>query len=174
MKTSLSFIIAMLLMMAFITGCQTESEPSGENELQVSGKIVSNSECKSSKSASLSIDIPDSLSCIDYSYNSSSHLLSFIHINAGFNCCPDSIYCTVTAIGDSIVVQEFEKSALCNCNCLFDLYFELTGVVAKVYHVRFIEPYADGQELLYFDLDLINQPQGSVCVVREHYPWGTF
>ena len=149
-----------------------KKEKVSDKQLILSGKVVSNSECKSLKSARIMSDTPDTISCVNYSYNAKNNKLSMDHINAGFNCCYDSLYCTITQSGDTIIVQEFEAKSQCDCDCLFDLSIELNGVDAKQYQIKFIEPYCGDQEKLDFGIDLASSPEGSFSVTRKEYPWG--
>jgi len=144
-----------------------------ENEDQiVTGKIITDSGCKTSKSDDYTDGTPDSLSCINYLYEKSGTKLFIKHINAGFNCCPENLYCVVNMNSDTIIIKEYEKSAMCDCDCLYDLEIEITGVTSKQYHVKFIEPYSGNQEKIIFEMDLTNHPEGSFCVIRKQYPWG--
>ena len=146
-----------------------------KKQLTITGQLVNNSTCKDDlKSTSDIIKTPDSLSCVEYSFDKKKNQLSIKHINAGFNCCPDSLYCKVDLIGDIIQIQEFEKAAQCDCNCLYDLDIEINGVVLKNYQVKFIEPYLADQIKLIFKIDLTNDTSGSYCVTRKQYPWGMY
>jgi hypothetical protein len=138
----------------------------------LSGKLISHSTCKSIKSAGLDAETPTNQSCVEYSFDASNSRLSLKHINAGFNCCPDSIYCHVSLSHDTIIISESEESSLCNCNCLFDLEIEVSGVEAQEYQIKFIEPYAADQEKMAFGLNLLMDHAGSYCVTRTQYPWG--
>ncbi len=138
----------------------------------ISGKLIKYTDCKTFKSANIGSEVSDTLSCIFYSYDASVNQLILKHINAGFNCCPESLYCTVSLSNDTIIVEEFEKESSCNCICLYDLDIELNGVESKTYYIKIIEPYAIDEEKLNFELDLKNITEGSFCVTRKHYPWG--
>jgi hypothetical protein len=139
---------------------------------QIGGSLVNHSSCKSSKSGLILNDVPDSISCINYMYDKDSKTLSLSHLNAGFNCCPESLYCKISINADTIMIEEFEKNNACDCNCLFDLDYELSGVEKKSYFLKFTEPYALDQEPLLFEIDLSAQIEGSYCVTRTQYPWG--
>jgi len=139
----------------------------------MTGKIINDSGCKNSKSGEFKTDTPDSLACVFYSYDKSESKLSVNHINAGFNCCPEKLFCNISLKGDTIIISESEKKTLCRCDCLYDLDIEITGVDAKEYNIKFIEPYAGNQEKIIFHLDLKNTTEGSFCVLRNQYPWGT-
>jgi len=158
-----------LLLLFVTTGCNKENNVNGI----VAGKIVSHSDCKNGKSASFNNAYNNSSeSCIQYSYSENEEKLILSHINAGFNCCPDSLYCNVELSGDTILISEFEKNALCDCDCLFDLKIEITGIEKNAYYVKVIEPYCGDQQKLNFEMDLTEHLSGNYCVGRKIYPWG--
>jgi hypothetical protein len=169
MKTKQTTIPIILVMGLFIITCDKESP----DPLSLSGNMISHSACKNElKSSSHDLTTPDSISCIAYSYDMLDHKLSVQHVNAGFNCCPESLYCDIALHGDTILIREYESAAQCRCNCLYDLDIVVTSVEAKKYKVRFVEPYAGEQEQLLFSIDLEIEWEGSFCVIRKQYPWG--
>jgi len=153
----------------FIFGCKEETT---DPQQLITGQLIKRTSCKDNFKSASKIT-PDSLSCIDY-YFDGENKLTIKHINAGFNCCPESLWCKVSVKNDSIIVQEFEKSALCDYNCLYDLDMGVTGVAAKKYLLKFIEPYCGEQEKLIFEIDLTNIKKGLFCVTRKQYPWGIY
>ena len=165
--------LAALIAVLFI-GCKKESIQSITDEEipAFSGMLTDHSGCKGYQTEISADKTGDTLSCIEYVYDVSTHKLIMKHINAGFNCCAGSLYCRVNMLGDTIFVEEFEKLPACNCNCLFDLDMEINGLIAKKYHFIFIEPYCGDQEKLFFDVDFSNVTQGRFCVKRTYYPWG--
>ena len=170
MKTLTNLIFLITVSIFLLTSC--ENNETSEKQFSLTGKLISNSDCKNLKSANEADYTPDSLSCIDYSFDSKNNILTIQHVNAGFNCCPDSLYCNATLKNDTIIVQEFETGGLCNCNCLYDLQIELNGVDSKKYQVKFIEPYAGENKEILFEMDLENTNEGNYCVIRKQYPWG--
>ena len=164
MKRALS-IIAVIQILALSSGCD-------RLESSISGRLVSQSVCKSSKGESVKSDISDDQSCITYFYNGATKKLLVSHINAGFNCCPGKILCKAELAGNTLIITERESSAMCSCNCLFDLEIEIDNLDPQVYTVKVIEPYCGDQEKLIFNIDLLSSPQGSFCVSRKQYPWG--
>ena len=165
------------ILMALVTGalflCQCEKEKSADKTL--SGKLLSYSECKDfTKSTTGSETLADTLSCVRYHYDIETRKLTLKHINTGFNCCPEELYCSFSSNNDTLFISESEKSASCDCNCLFDMNIEIADIDAGKYQVKFIEPYAENLDRLVFEIDLINQPEGSYCVTRKWYPWGQF
>lgn len=156
--------------------CVTRSKyPWFESEtipLELSGELLNHSSCKNNKSQELEISTSDSTSCITYTFNESNNELLLTHINAGFNCCPESIYSNISLKADTILIEEIESGGLCNCNCLYDLNYSLVGVEAKKYVIRIIEPHLSNQDELIFNVDLAIDKECSHCVTRNQYPWG--
>ncbi|PIQ30460.1 MAG: hypothetical protein COW63_09760 [Bacteroidetes bacterium CG18_big_fil_WC_8_21_14_2_50_41_14] len=170
MKALIHSVLATAFIAVLVLGCKNEqvnNDPTG-----ISGRLLRNSACKDLKSTATTNALSDSLSCAEYQFDASTHQLTIKHLNAGFNCCPGILSCKVTSSSDTIVIQEFEESQLCSCNCLFDLEIEIVGVEAGKYVIKFIEPYCGNQTLLVFDVDLEGDPEGSFCVIRNQYPWG--
>ncbi len=161
------FIVLFAILLVF-TGCKTNNE----SESIVSGEVISNSDCKSLKTSNSVLDISDTLSCINYEFNISSNSLFIKHINSGFNCCPENIYCEVEFINDTIIVKEYGKDAACGCLCLFDVDITIKGLQAKTYIIKFVETYCGNQDKLIFELDLSARASGDFCVTRKNYPWG--
>jgi len=111
-------------------------------------------------------------SCIHFTYDETTRQLSLGHINAAFNCCPDSIYCQVSEDNDTITIEEFEGMGLCDCICLYDLDIRIEGMLPKMYYIKVVERSIDDDERLYFNVDLGLTPTGDYCVPRNSYPWG--
>jgi hypothetical protein len=132
------------------------------------GKLITHSLCKNEK------QIVDTTaeSCVEYSYNRSGEILSLKHINAGFNCCPEKLYCNITIENDTIFLEELERSQSCNCLCLYDMETEVYGVKAQTYIVKYMEPYLYQEDELVFEINLQQTDTGTYCVDRLNYPWG--
>ncbi len=174
MKSLLILVLNVMILAVFLGGCKDESVRIINNPeiSDFSGQLAGHSACKGFQSSPSTVGGSDTLSCIVYSYDARSHKLSLTHINAGFNCCPESLFCRFTLLNDTIVVDEHEKTPACNCLCLFDLFIEVHGIEAKEYYVKIIEPYSGDQENLYFTIDLSASNEGTYCVKRLLYPWG--
>jgi hypothetical protein len=159
-----SFIFCSIL---FLISCdKNEQHPLTVGE-------VEKSECKSSfKSTITGNDAPDTLSCIEYAYDHSNKKLNIKHINAGFNCCAGKIECDVSLQSDTIFILEFETSAACNCNCLYDLEFKIGNVEKTIYKIKLVEPYSGNEKKINFEIDLSKESIGEWCVTRKGYPWG--
>ena len=171
MTAKIFLLIFTIVISFFVFSCKKENKKN--NQLSLTGELVNHSECKNKKKLIKgSSEIPDSISCIDYSFDEANNKLTIKHINAGFNCCPDSLYCDVILNNDTIMIQEFEKDGLCNCDCLYDLNIEIIGVASQKYYIKIDEPYRRKQAELSFKIDLTKNKAGSYCVIRNQYPWG--
>jgi len=171
MKNILNYLL--IIITSINISCESESQKKSVIQSEISGAVESYSECKNQKNVKLNYDTPDNLSCIEYIYNPETEILTLTHINAGFNCCPENIYCTVSfdSIQNTITIEEFEEAALCNCNCLYDVTIEIKGILATQYRLIFIEPYLGEQEEIDFTINLDINNSGSHCVTRTLYPW---
>lgn len=179
MKKVLYSLLVVTLIGLTIVCCEEKgndgNQGDGGNQGKISGKLISNSPCKGSIALNAPADeVPDSISRVEYSYDNETKKLTLKHINAGFNCCPDSLYCEIELKGDTIVIEEFEKLPLCNCFCVYDLEIEVDSVEMKGYQVKFVEPYAGEQDKLVFGIDLASAANGSYSVIRKLYPWGVY
>jgi hypothetical protein len=169
MKTSVFGLFVTLVIIFLIYSCEKENN----KQMALKGQLISKSSCKSNLKSTIRItETPDSLSCIDYSFDNSINKLTIKHINAGFNCCPDSVYCNVSLNSDTIIINEIEQDGLCSCDCIYDLGIEINGINPKAYQIKLIEPYANDQAKLLFRIDLSKEMTGSFCVTRKEYPWG--
>lgn len=90
-----------------------DDEKGNEEPLALSGKVISHSECKNSGSDSTRLTSGSLSSCADYRFDAAAKKLFIKHINAGFNCCPDSLYCAVKMSNDIIIIKEPLSLARC-------------------------------------------------------------
>jgi hypothetical protein len=157
--------LSVLSISLLLVSCEREGH-------HVTASVIDHSDCKGLKSGSGEEPVPDTLSCISYSYDSLSKTLSLTHINAGFNCCPGKLTCDIDIIGDTLVIHEYESASGCNCDCLFDLEISVERLESKRYTVKIVEPFCGDQQKLILEADLANDPSGSFCAVRKQYPWG--
>ncbi len=132
------------------------------------GKLVTHTLCKDEKS----ILYDTGESCVEYSYDAESKILSLKHINTTFNCCPDRLYCDISLNNDTVIIEEYERKQDCNCICLYDIESEVYNIEPQTYILKFIEPYLGNQEELVFEIDLSFNISGTYCVERTNYPWG--
>lgn len=172
MKTKL-FLLVIILVVGLLGCSNTKDAKHKKKATTITGQVISFTKCKNEYDSGYSAVItPDSLSCIDYSFDKTNKKLTIKHINAGFNCCPESLFCNVSLAKDTIIVQELQKKNGCKCNCLYDLDIVLNGVQAEKYIIKFVEPFTNDQEKLIFKMDLTKENQGLFTVIRKKYPWG--
>jgi hypothetical protein len=151
--------------MILVAGCEREPvcDPSiGE---------VNGSHCKSF-SLKGGQTHPASEDCIGYEWVKGD-TLKITHFNAGFNCCPEGFRTELTVAGDTLIISEMENSNLCDCNCLYDLKYDLTGIERDRWWIRVREPYVDTERdaPALFQVNLKEQPAGEACFTRTGYPW---
>ncbi|NLE34172.1 MAG: hypothetical protein GX622_03640 [Bacteroidales bacterium] len=158
-------LAAMLLVTLLLAGCEGYGE-------RITAEVIDHSGCKDLKSGSADGTTPDTLSCINYTFEASSGTLQITHINAGFNCCPGRLTCHAEVNGDTLLIKEREQHAACSCNCLFDVDLTVKGLESREYIIKILEPYCGKQENLIANVDLAETPEGSFCVTRKLYPWG--
>jgi hypothetical protein len=163
-------IVPLLFLFGVLATCT--SEPENPDEMELTIRLIGNPQCVYLKSYEDQPEIPESQSCIEYAFDKDAGKLILRHIHAGFNCCPESLWCTVTYRNDTIIVKEFEKNMGCKCNCLYDLDLEVEGIEPGKYQLQIIEPYIGNQEPLGGLIDLYTLKQGCFCVIRSIYPWG--
>lgn len=166
MKTRIFFLLLGLsLTAAFWFACERNSDP---EPLSVTTKY--DMICKGSGILKTN-DPPSETSCINYSFDGDS-LLTMMHYNAGFNCCPEGFAVDIEVKGDSLIIREDDLKHLCRCNCLYDLEIEVHNLPVGSYHVRIVESYAGySWAPLVFDLDLKKEPTGKFCTTRTEGWW---
>lgn len=112
-------------------------------------------------------------SCVQYTYDPAKRTLRLLHVNAGFNCCPEKFGVDVKLEEDVITVTESEVGPNCRCNCLYDLDILIEHVPVGSYRVVFEEPYrSEKEQAIDFRIDLAAETAGEHCVPRTMYPWG--
>lgn len=166
MKTKLISFLPLLLITTVLFAVERVPPPT-----QIYCKVHNINGCNKPKPVNENIVVPDSLSCIYYSYNDSTQILTIRHINAGFNCCMKEIVCTASIFFDEFKIEETEKGKICKCNCLYSFDIEMYEVKAGKYQLKLVEPLVGNQPALNFELDLTKEKKGSFCVERNRYPW---
>lgn len=150
-----------------ISGCEKDEEP-----LIVTGSLKSISECKPLQLEGETYNTPDTLSSVEYSFDSDNHILSISHINAALNCEYGVLQCEITQKNDTIIIQEIESNPVGECTCLYDLEIELSGFESKIYQVEFVEPYIEEYQKISFKMDLTSNNSGTYNVTRKQDPYG--
>jgi hypothetical protein len=135
-----------------------------------SGTLISVEGCLQLTDSREEPEITAQEECISYTYNEADQTLSISHIHAGFNCC---VFPTgdVEINGNTIdIIESFTGDDICDCECLFNLNYEVNNVVPGEYTftVNCVYPL---QEDLTFTVDLSEENTGVYCVTRDRYPW---
>lgn len=138
------------------------------------GILIGHTECKTLQTGGMADSIPSNQECMEYSYDGEGVLL-LKHVNAAFNCCPESITADIS-IEDSVITIEEHESFLngfaCSCNCLYDLDFEIGNLEPGEYTIKVISPYIHpNEEQLEFSTTLSDSPSSGIyCVERGPRP----
>lgn len=134
------------------------------------GSMVGSSGCKTWGDNARPTGTRLTQDCIEYEYLGEGRLL-VNHLNTAFNCCPE-FDAGIDVEGDTITVWEDEYGGECDCDCLFDLSYEVVNLEPGIYEVTVIQEYLyPTDEPLDFTMDLLEAPSGIHCVERDHYPW---
>jgi hypothetical protein len=151
-------------------GCeQEESDPIVANPA-ITGNLVSVDGCKSGFTKSVA---DRNMGCIQFHYDAAAQKLTLVHINAGFNCCPEEIKAEVAVEKGVIRITESQRGANCRCDCLFDLNILVENVPAASFTVVVDEPLRNEKDTpIEFSIDLSKEVEGEHCVPRNFYPWG--
>jgi len=172
---SASLLIIILAAAFLVHGCSDEITPPVDNvPSSISGTLVHATECKENL---YGIDAGSmvNLDCVTWDWDGSD-TLKVTHVNAALNCCPGTIVGLVDINGSNITIEETEgdDAPMCHCLCLYDLYYEISGITGGVVTITLIEPYiADYADPFTVTVDLDEEPEGSLCLYRGTYPWGS-
>lgn len=159
-KTLLLSALALFLLIG-VTGC--EKELSNENT-QI--KDFSYFGCKKNKSDAVTgfaaVKGFESNEYIEYKADADGYL-HIKHVNAVFNCCPDTITATSSIDGNKISIVESETNPICNCICDYDLEYKLGPLSKRKYTLIFSR---DDQEYLRFNIDYNSSLKGRIVVPK--------
>jgi hypothetical protein len=158
---------ALAVVALLFSACSNNSTGAGDTE-SPAGRTVGHTGCKTILSSSTSGNAATDQACLDYAYDGQSGL-QLRHVNAVFNCCPDSVGGEIRIENHTITIDESEwLSNPCDCVCPFDVDYQVVDLPPGVYTIRVNEMYLpEGADLLEFTVDLRVTPSGSFCVARE-------
>jgi len=164
------FVLPFLLILIYFSlfpGCSTQGKSPEGQLLRFSG-------CKNfSQDGSLVKENISSAAeeCAEYFYDGHGHL-QLKHINAAFNCCPGNISADIIIEPGEIIIKEKESAAICDCNCLFDVDYEIIHLKPGVYRISVKNSYQPSDEPpLEFIVSLEEPTSDTFCVPRKKYPW---
>lgn len=163
-------VLAALLLMTLVAGCDDESTGPG-NQQQITGTLVAHSDCGGFDAGVDAFQsITSSQSAVAWEWDGEG-TLKLRHLNAAFNCCPE-ISCEF-AFDENIITVLENDDGQCDCLCLFDADFQITGLTVGLYTIKFSEMYLeDGDLPLEFSVSLgASAAVDTVIVNRDHYPW---
>jgi len=165
MKSFLYLQLILLGIFVLLIGCQKDKSI---DKKEIGANFISNSDCKSN---TLTKETNCNVDSIYYEYKENKLIIH--HFNAGFNCCPEGFSINVNLGGIFLTIEEQEIIDIpCNCNCLFDINYEVLDLLPGEYIIKIIEPYVHpDDEILEFCVDLISAPSGSFYLTRDYYPW---
>jgi hypothetical protein len=130
------------------------------------GSFVGATGCKGGAGASRR----DSLDCVAWRWDGIS-TLNITHVNAAFNCCPDSLGGGVS-VSDGVIRITETGEGDCRCECLYDLEYRIDGLAPGTYRVEVEEPDLPPCDLpLAATLPLGAAESGRFCAERSGYPW---
>ncbi len=85
------------------------------------------------------------------------------HVNAVFNCCPDTITATSSIDGKKISIVESETNPICDCICNYDLEYKLGPLSNGKYTLIFNR---DTNEFLRFTINYNSSLKGKIYIVK--------
>lgn len=132
------------------------------------GKVVDVSGCGGFQAEKVG---SDSYACINFSYDGDS-VLTLVHTNAIFNCCPDTLWAEIGIEYNAITIEEKESTEImggCDCICNYDFNYRISDLNPGYYTIKIIEPYLSGNyEELVLSIGLYSDTSGSFCVARPY------
>lgn len=84
--------------------------------------------------------------------------LSFKHVNAEFNCCPEKLLVDFTVKNNIITITEKEKVAGCKCLCNYDLSYTIGALPYGKYEIVIHKN--EVQEFARFTIDFSANTEG--------------
>jgi len=144
--------------------------PAPECNSEPVGSLIGNTGCLTSTGSEN--QPPSDQDCFEYSYDGNGTLF-ITHFNSGFNCCPETLSAEIDIVDAVITISEYEASSLCDCECLFNLNYEISDLPSGDYTIKFIEPYRhENDPILEGTINTETMPSDTICVLRTFYPWG--
>lgn len=119
MKTKMILFTAIALLLG-IAGCE-KGNSIEKTQLKDFSYLGCKNDVKDTGKNVKQIDEPE---YIEYKATGDGYL-SIKHVNAIFNCCPDTIKVNTTVEGDSISIVESEIGPKCDCICEYDLAYKI-------------------------------------------------
>ncbi len=143
------------------------------DDKETEGYTISTTGCKSNIAKTLDNSYANTEDVIKYTYRDNG--LDIEHINAGFNCCPDTAGGHVFVQGDSLIILEFEEfgeTGGCRCLCLFDVTYRIVPLNKGMIHLKIEQLCISEDDALHeYTINLNESPEGEFIINRDNYPW---
>ncbi len=137
-----------------------------DNSSNPVGKVIDISGCGGFQAGKVG---SDSSACINFSYDGDS-VLTLVHTNAIFNCCPDTLWADFNTGYNLITIEEKESTEImggCDCICNYDFNYIISDVTPGYYTIKIVEPYLSGDyDELILSIGFYSDTSGSFCVDR--------
>jgi hypothetical protein len=173
----LMFLIILMCLIStvfFIQSCNENNttKPTLANNNNISkGEFVSITECKNSHIQKNDETLSKVQDCLELDYINDT--LNIKHINAAFNCCPDSLHLISVTVKDFVItIDETKAIGKCFCDCLYDIVYQVKDLPKGEYKIKFIENmfYAEqGDVTLECLLNLNKDKHSGICLDRYAY-----
>ena len=85
------------------------------------------------------------------------------HINAQFNCCPDTIMVNFSVDNNGVVITEDEQIPKCNCFCYYDLEYNIGPLSPKKYTILI---YKGNLEQTKFNIKYNSSIKGKITIKK--------
>jgi hypothetical protein len=132
--------------------------------------MTERSNCKPHNQGKTADELAFRQECLQYEYDGMGTLL-IKHVNAAFNCCPDTIFAEITILQDELLITEYEAGwEWCTCSCLYDLDYRIDNLPPGLWRIGISYSYL--RKIFEITLDLTNPITGEYCEERHNDPWG--
>ncbi len=153
----------LLSIVTFAAACETENTGEHNNLNNQQPALVSydHTGCKGAAKALDSAPL-QGFECVAWSYDGAG-ALALRHVNAKFNCCPNSVLGLTGEVafeGTTLTLSESDNGGECRCECVYDLSYELRDVAPGMVQVV-VAPFEDPVEM-----DLVAAGEGVFCIDR--------
>jgi hypothetical protein len=142
-----------------------------ETTTQPGGSLIGQTGCKYMKDSPTDT-LPPNQDCLIYTYDGQDRL-TITHANTCFNCCILNTTAAFSYAGNMVTIDEGEvlEEGGCDCQCLYDVEYEITGLPPGEYTFVVNGMYLGSNMPIEVTLDLTTAGSGQMCVTRTGYPW---
>ncbi len=140
---------------------------------ELSLEIVSHTQCLVPGSSDEDPYVPPTQTAVVWEYDGDGNL-DLRRINAGLNCCPDLAF--VVNLTDRVITVVEQDLGICDCLCLINVDYRISGIKPGKYLLRFDEyAYIGDDQPLECEIVLKGVGSSGMCSAeRTLAPWGTY